>query len=269
MSMDEAPVLECATGSAPLIISLPHVATGLPPAIAARLTARAREVVDTDWHVERLYGFARAEGVSWLQPRFSRYVVDLNRPPDDAALYPGQASTGLCPGETFDGLPLYREQAPDAAEVVLRRERYWRPYHDALAGLIAATRARHGYALLVDAHSIRSHVPRLFAGRLPDLNVGTHDGRACDPALAAAVMATLAGEPAFTHVLNGRFKGGYITRAYGRPLEGVHALQIELGQACYMDEATNAWDAARAAPLVAVLRRVVAAILAFRPPGTP
>jgi N-formylglutamate deformylase len=263
------PLIDCVEGTAPLVISLPHVATRLPPELAARMTARARAVPDTDWHVERLYAFARTHGVSWLEPRLSRYVVDLNRPPDDAALYPGQASTGLCPTETFDGEPLYHDSGPDPAEVDARRERYWRPYHDALAGLIAATRARHGYALVLDAHSIRSQVPRLFAGRLPDLNLGTHDGRASDPGLAAAVVGVLAAERRFTHVLDGRFKGGYITRAYGRPAAGVHALQIEIGQACYMDEASAAWDAARAAPLVELLERVVGALLAFRPPGAP
>lgn len=261
----EAPVYAAAQGTTSLIISLPHVGTGLPEDIAARMTPRGRRVEDTDWNVDQLYGFARALGASWLQPRLSRYVVDLNRPPGDEALYPGQASTGLCPALTFDGEPLYTGAAPDAAEVQRRREQYWTPYHRALEGLIAHTQAEYGYAIVLDAHSIRSQVPRLFEGRLPDLNIGTHDGRSCAPALAESIMAVLGRQQAFTHVLNGRFKGGFITRGYGAPAARVHAVQIEIAQSAYMDESGREWDAARAAPLVALLRQIVGAMLEFRP----
>ena len=252
-------------GSTPLVLSMPHVGREFPAGLAARLTPRALAVPDTDWHVERLYAFARARGAAWVEPRLSRYVVDLNRPPDDAALYAGQVSTGLCPHETFDGEALYTGAAPDAAELAARREDYWQPYHAALATLLAAARARHGYAVLLDAHSIRSQVPRLFTGRLPDINLGSNDGRACDPALSAAVVAVVGSQARFSHVLDGRFKGGYITRHYGRPADGVHALQIELAQSAYMDESSTAYDDARAAPLISVLGDVVAALLAFRP----
>ncbi len=252
-------------GSTPLVISMPHVGREIPAGVAARMTPHALAVPDTDWHVEQLYGFARASGAAWLEPRLSRYVVDLNRPPDDAALYAGQVSTGLCPRESFDGEPLYRDAGPAAAEVAERRREYWEPYHQALASLLAAARARHGYAVLLDAHSIRSQVPRLFPGRLPDVNLGTNDGRSCDPTLAAAVVAVLAAQSDFSHVLDGRFKGGYITRHYGRPADGVHALQIELAQSAYMDEMSAGYDAARAAPLARLLGDVIAALLAFRP----
>ena len=266
MTAGKEPVLiERAAGTTPLVISLPHVGTELPADIEARLSARARGVEDTDWHVDRLYGFARAAGAAWLRPRLSRYVVDLNRPPGDEALYPGQASTGLCPPLSFDGTPLYLGAPPDAAEVAQRRERYWMPYHAAIGELLADARRRFGFAVLLDGHSIRSHVPRLFAGRLPDINVGTNDGRSCSPGLARAVMDRLGAQARFTHVLNGRFKGGYITRGYGAPATGVHSLQIELAQAAYMDEAGTSFDAARAAPLVEVLGAVVDALLAFRP----
>ena len=252
-------------GRTPLVISMPHVGREIPADIARRMTPRALEVPDTDWHVERLYAFARDAGVAWLEPRLSRYVVDLNRPPDDAALYPGQLSTGLCPSQTFDGEPLYVAEGPSADEVATRRRAYWAPYHAALEALLAEARARHGFALLLDAHSIRSQVPRLFPGRLPDINLGTHDGRACDAQLAAALMQRCAGQALFSHVRDGRFKGGYITRHYGAPAAGVHAVQIELAQAAYMDETGTRYDEARAAPLVRVLEGVVAALLAFRP----
>jgi N-formylglutamate deformylase len=259
-------VIRSHAGSTPLVVSLPHVGREIPAGLAARLTPRALAVPDTDWHVEQLYGFARARGAAWLEPRMSRYVVDLNRPPDDAALYAGQVSTGLCPREAFDGEPLYADAGPSAEEIAARRDQYWQPYHAALASLLDAARARHGYAVLLDAHSIRGELPRLFPGRLPDVNLGTNDGRSCDPGLARAVLAVVGSQSAFSHVLDGRFKGGYITRHYGRPAGGVHALQIELAQRAYMDESSAGYDAARAAPLVRLLEDVVGALLAFRPP---
>jgi N-formylglutamate deformylase len=251
-------------GDSPLIVSLPHVGTGIPADVAVAMTEAAHAVVDTDWHVDRLYGFARELGASWVQPTLSRYVVDLNRPPDDAALYPGQVSTGLCPAATFDGEPLYRGAPPDAAEIARRRDTYWSPYHARLQALLEAAVARHGHAVLLDAHSIRSQVPRLFEGRLPDINVGTNDGRSAAPALADAVMAA-AGGGAFTSVLNGRFKGGHITRHYGHRDGPVHAVQIELAQSAYLDESRPVWDSARAGALMKVLRDVVDVLLAFRP----
>jgi N-formylglutamate deformylase len=261
-------VITAHPGRTPLVVSLPHAGREIPAEIAARMTPRARTVPDTDWHVERLYAFARERGAAWLEPSLSRYVVDLNRPPDDAALYPGQVSTGLCPLQSFDGERLYAGAGPSPDEVAARRARYWQPYHDALAALVAEARARHGYAVLLDGHSIRSVVPRLFPGRLPDVNLGTHDGRACESRLAAAVVAVLGAQSRFSHVRDARFKGGYITRHYGNPAGGVHALQIELAQAAYMDEAGGRYDASRAAPLVAVLESIVAALLEFRPAGS-
>ena len=231
------------------------------------MTPLARTVPDTDWHVEQLYAFARAAGAAWLEASLSRYVIDLNRPPDDAALYPGQLSTGLCPAQSFTGAPLYAAAAPDAAEIATRRTHYWEPYHVRLGALLAEARARHGYAVLLDAHSIRSQVPRLFTGRLPDINVGSNDGWSCAGELSAAVMDVVAAAPGFTSVLDGRFKGGFITRHYGHPAQGVHALQIELVQAAYMDESATEYEPVRASPLVAVLERVVAVLCAFRPPA--
>jgi N-formylglutamate deformylase len=253
-------------GEAPLVISVPHSGTELPPALAARLTPQALRFPDTDWHVARLYDFAPGLGVTMIVARHSRYLIDLNRPPDDAALYSVAAQTGLCPLLSFAGEPLYLDGTTRLAaeEIGQRRAQYWQPYHDALQAQLERARRRHGYALLLDAHSIRSVVPRLFAGTLPDFNLGTYDGRSCSAHVTEAVRSCLAAAPRWSHVVDGRFKGGHITRHFGRPHEQVHALQIELAQCGYMDEAGTRYDAARAAPLRDLLRSVVEALLRLR-----
>jgi N-formylglutamate deformylase len=223
-------------GTAPLVISIPHVGIWIPPEIRAQLAGVADVLQDTDWHLDRLYEFVGDLGASVLQARVSRYAVDLNRPPDGASLYPGQATTGLCPTETFHGEPLYPEgRGVDAAERERRLRTYWRPYHDALRAELDRLRALHGSVLLWDAHSIASVIPRLFDGRLPDFNFGTAGGRTCAPSLVECVLAAATRYP-FTQVLNGRFKGGHITRHYGAPAQGVHALQLEMCQCLYMRE---------------------------------
>ena len=245
-------------GTSPLLVSLPHDGIALPEDLANRMTPEARSVPDTDWFVGRLYEFARRHGASVLVPVYSRYVVDLNRPPDDLSLYPGQNTTGLCPVQRFTGEPVYLPgEAPDAAEVAARVERYWRPYHEALADELARLRSQHGRALLWEGHSIRSHVPFLFEGQLPDFNLGTVGGSSCAPETQARVEAVLSAQPDYTWVANGRFKGGYITRRHGRPDEGVDALQLELAQCTYMDEATGRYQAERAAGVQAVLARLL------------
>lgn len=224
-------------GTQPLLLSIPHVGTYLPPAIAERLTDEARRVPDTDWHLDRLYAFARDLGASVLQATHSRYVVDLNRPPDNASLYPGQATTGLCPELTFDGTPVYRdEQRVGDAEVGERRAAWWRPYHDQLRRELDRIGGRHGVAMLWDAHSIRSVLPRFFDGKLPDFNVGTARGASCAPGLGRRIHELAAAVPGHTAVLDGRYTGGYITRHYGRPDAGFHAVQLEMTQCSYMEE---------------------------------
>ena len=250
-------------GTVPLLLSLPHDGSAIPAGIAARMTPEARTAPDTDWHVSKLYAFARELGASVLSPRHSRYVVDLNRPEDDTSLYPGQNTTGLCPAVRFSGDPVYLEgHAPDAAEVAARVERYWRPYHDALRGELARLRAAHGRVVLWEGHSIRGELPFLFEGRLPDLNLGTAGGASCSPALQARLEAVLSAQDRYGWVANGRFKGGYITRHYGVPAEGVDAVQLEISQRNYMDEDSFAWDEARASALQPVLRRLLEAALA-------
>jgi len=253
-------------GTRPLLISMPHVGTHVPPALAARLTEEARHVPDTDWHLERLYDFADELGASVLVATHSRYVIDLNRPPDGASLYPGQSVTGLCPVDTFDDTPLYADAAdvPGDAEVAERRVAIWQPYHAKLAEELARIRAQHGVAALWDAHSIRSVLPRFFDGKLPDLNLGTGKGISCDPALAQTLLGIAESATGYTGVLNGRFTGGYITRNYGNPAQNVHAVQLEMTQSSYMQE-KQPFDylpevAAGVQPHV---RRMIEAVLAF------
>ena len=253
-------------GTRPLLISMPHVGTYVPPALAARLTDEAQRVPDTDWHLERLHDFADELGASVLVATHSRFVIDLNRPPDGASLYPGQSVTGLCPIDMFDDQLLYRDPAdePDEAEITQRREAIWKPYHAQLTNELASMKDEHGVAALWDAHSIRSVLPRFFEGRLPDLNLGTAEGASCSPLLAEQLLAIGQKASGYTAVLNGRFKGGHITRQHGNPVHGVHAVQLEMTQCSYMQES---WpfeylpdDAAGVKPHV---RRMLEEVLAF------
>ena len=249
-------------GDAPLLLSLPHDGSLIPPALAQRMVPAARRAPDTDWHVARLYAFARELGASILVPRHSRYVVDLNRPEDDVSLYPGQNTTGLCPIVQFSGEPVYLEgQGPDAAEVAARVDTYWRPYHQSLQSELARIHARHGRAVLWEGHSIRGVVPFLFEGRLPDLNLGTAAGASCSPVLQSRLEAVLVSQDEYDWVANGRFKGGHITRHYGNPGNGVDAVQLEISQRNYMDETSFDWDEGKAARLQRVLRALLEAAL--------
>lgn len=252
-----APIV--AARASPLIISFPHVGTDIPDAIAARMTAEALRLDDTDFEQPALYDFGEALGATTITARWSRLVIDVNRPPDNRPLYPGQWGAGLVPTETFAGEAVYRDAAPDEREIADRRERYWRPYHAALAQAVASALDRHGHALLWDAHSINGVVPRLFEGILPDLNMGTASGEACGDTVSAAAFA-VCDASAFSAVLNGRFKGGYITRTYGDPSRGVHAIQMELAKSTHLG-ADKRIDEPRAAALRPVLRGAISAAL--------
>lgn len=250
---------------APLLLSMPHGGTELPPSIVPRLTSAGLEVADTDWWMDRLYDFAANLGATVVRTTLSRYVIDMNRDPSGASLYPGQATTELCPVQTFDGVPIYLPgQQPDDTEIAERRQVYFAAYHQTLAQELARLKARHGYAILYDCHSIRSVVPRLFAGRLPVFNIGTNSGLSCAPALEKVAVDAFASDRDFDHVLNGRFKGGWITRHYGQPKTGVHAIQLELAQRAYMDEAPPwRFDVTKADRLRPTLQRVLEAILGW------
>ncbi|MDB6163452.1 MAG: hutG [Xanthomonadaceae bacterium] len=260
MSGDDTFTLQ--RGTAPLLVSLPHDGSVIPGQLASRMEPSARTAPDTDWHVARLYAVARDLGASVLIPRHSRYVVDLNRPPDDVSLYPGQNTTGLCPIVQFSGAPIYRDgEQPSSHEIQERIDRYWRPYHAALAAELQRLRAMHGRAVLWEGHSIRGECPFLFDGRLPDLNLGTASGASCSPSLQAALESVLAAQDACDFVANGRFKGGYITRHYGDPAHGIDAVQLEISQRIYMDEETFVFDEAKAGSVQGVIRDLLRAAL--------
>jgi len=248
-------------GDLPLLISVPHDGRDIPDDIRGRMTEGGRSIPDTDWDVAGLYEFATDLGASTVIANFSRYVVDLNRSPDDLSLYPGQVATGLCPEYTFAGEAIYRSGGVDDDERSRRVDQYWRPYHDRIRETLASLREQHGYALLWDAHSIPSEVPRLFDGELPELNLGSNGGASCKAAFEEAVFAVAIASP-FDAVLNGRFKGGYITRHYADPENGVHALQLEMAQRVYMCEETGSFNTTKAAVLGDTLQKMLSAFLA-------
>jgi formiminoglutamase len=271
-TLSAADFIELTAGEAPLIVSLPHTGVDIPADIEATLASSWLARKDADWWVDRLYDFAGDLGATVLRTRLSRTVIDVNRDPSGVSLYPGQITTGLCPATTFDGEPLYREgHAPGPEEIARRRGLYFDPYHEALAGEIARLRARWPRIVLYEAHSIRSRVPRLFDGLLPQFNIGVNGGAACDSALTSAVEA-VCDASGLSRVTDGRFKGGWTTRHYGRPSEGVHAIQMELACRGYMSDPPTPptpsdwpppYDAQVASPLRATLRQVLTAALAF------
>lgn len=245
-------------GSTPLLLSIPHCGTALPPTLLPRLAPQALALPDTDWFLDRLYAFAADLGASLLVPHYSRSLIDLNRPCEDTPMYPGQNNTGLCPTQLFSGEPLYRAgQAPAATEIAQRVEAYWQPYHRALNEEMTLLRSLHGHAVLFDAHSIKSRLPWLFEGELPALNLGTVGGSSCATSLRDGLAALLAGQTRYSHVVDGRFKGGHITRRYGQPGAGWHAVQLEMCWRCYMDETPPRWNPARAAEVLPLLRQML------------
>jgi N-formylglutamate deformylase len=254
-------------GTTPLVLSMPHVGTLIPAELQPRFSPRALRVEDTDWFLDRLYAFAADLGASLLVPRESRYVIDLNRPSENTPMYTGVNNTELCPTRFFTGEPLYRPGGePDALDILRRVEEVWQPYHDALSSELLRVRGAHGHAVLFDAHSIKSELPWLFEGTLPHLNLGTVEGRSCAPALRRALIGALASQRQFTHVTDGRFKGGHITRHYGRPGDGVHAVQLEMCWRAYMDEGPPpAWSDAQAATITPLLRKLVQTMIDWRP----
>lgn len=255
-------------GNSPLLVSVPHAGTGLPPGMHKRLAPEARDLPDTDWFVDRLYAFARDLGASMLVARNSRLVVDLNRPPDDQPLYDASQTglmTGVVPMQCFSGEAVYLPgEEPSATEIKDRLEQYWQPYHGQLRKALEQIRERHGFAILLDAHSIRRQVPLLFEGVLPDLNLGSNSGQSAATGLLDVAKASLA-SASYSLVVDGRFKGGYITRHYGQPGQGVHALQLEIAQHNYMNEVPPAWEQGRAALLQQHLRQWAEKLVAWKP----
>ena len=254
-------------GTTPLLVSLPHCGELIPPELHARYHPRALDVEDTDWHLHKLYAFAAEMGASVLQPRASRFVIDLNRPSDNAPMYPGANNTELCPTRFFTGDALYVDgAAPTDADVAQRTAQWWKPYHGALEAELARLRAAHGHAVLFDGHSIKSQLPWLFEGTLPALNLGTVNGASCAPSLRDALAGVLGAQQRYSHVVDGRFKGGYITRHYGRPDENIHAVQLEMIWDCYMDEAPPwAYRPDKAAQVQPLLRELLRTMRDWKP----
>ena len=262
MSVD----IEILRGDSPLVLGLPHTGTILPDAVRTALNDTGLSMADTDWHIHDLYD-GLVDGVTTVRTPVHRYAIDVNRDPTGANLYPGQNTTGLCPLTDFDGHPIYQSGAePDADEVERRRLAYHAPYHAALEAELTRLRALHGFALLYDCHSIRSRIPFLFEGTLPDFNIGTNEGATCDTAIQSAVLARCAAAKAYSTVLNGRFKGGWTTRHYGRPEQGWHAIQMELAQSTYMIESPP-WSYLpdRARTTRAILKPILTDLTQWRP----
>lgn len=259
------PIFSLQKGAIPLLISIPHMGTRLDPQIATNFTQVAGFVDDTDWHLDRLYGFARDGGASFLTPVYSRYIIDLNRPPDDENLYPGQDTTGLCPVDTFDKEPLYLAgREPSEQEKIRRRQLFWEPYHAALQTELQRIKQEHGFAVLWEAHSIRSEISRFFPGKLTDFNFGTANNQSAHPQLCSVLAQQIEQDGQFTAAANGRFKGGYITRQYGNPAERIHAVQLELTQIAYMQESRPfAYDQAKAARVTPLLQQALETTLRY------
>ncbi|GAA6163201.1 N-formylglutamate deformylase [Pelagimonas sp. KU-00592-HH] len=257
--------VEVHEGSCPIVLGLPHTGTLVPDDIFARLNARGQSLSDTDWHVHTLYEQV-LPGASTVRATFHRYVVDANRDPSGVSLYPGQNTTGLVPLTDFDGTPIW-EEAPDADEIEVRRLAYHAVYHAALEAELQRVRDIHGIAILYDCHSIRSVIPHLFEGTLPDFNIGTNLGTTCAPEIEAAVAEICGGAGGFTSVTNGRFKGGWTTRHYGRPEESLHAIQMELAQSTHLHDETEGWgyDPIKAARLRPVLKTILETLADLAP----
>jgi N-formylglutamate deformylase len=248
------------SGDSPVLISMPHTGVDIPEYIAKTMTPQALKLVDTDWFIDRLYDFACSLGANVIKPRYSRYVIDLNRGIDGINLYPGANSTELCPTTTFDMSPIYNNgEVPSAKEVENRIKTYWLPYHERIRSALAELKEKHGYAILLDAHSILSHVPRFFEGQLPDFNFGTASGESCSSVLSDSIQ-TLEFSP-YSMVCNARFKGGYITRAYGKPADDIHTIQLELSQHTYMNEGELSYNEKLADQVKPYLENIVKQLL--------
>lgn len=256
---------ELSLGSIPLLVSIPHGGTCIPDVVKSTMTKSALRLPDTDWHVPKLYDFVRQLDVSVLEANYSRYYIDVNRSREGGSLYPGKSETELCPLKTFDNENIYASgNEPTDAEIEHRTALVWKPYHDSLSRELKRIKSEFGYALLWDAHSIRSRVPRFFSGQLPDFNLGTGDGSSCPAELANRLLARVSAHMDYSAVLNGRFKGGYITRQYGDPANSFIAVQLELSQLNYMDEETYMYNTDLAALIVPVIGELIDTMLAFR-----
>jgi N-formylglutamate deformylase len=244
----------------PILLSIPHDGKVIPEDIAENMNDFALKSPDRDFYVSQLFSFAKDFDMSLLKTHISRYVVDMNRPPGNESLYPGQSVPGLCPTTSFDDKEIYKNDQPTDNEIQRRLEKYWQPYHQVIKDKLEVIKQQHGYAILIDCHSIKSEVPRFFEGQLPDINIGTNSGKSCSAEIEDKIKKSLDSQKTYSYVFNQRFKGGFITRNYGQPQDNVHAIQIELSQVNYMDESNNRYDVEKAEKLKTVLIRMVNSI---------
>jgi N-formylglutamate deformylase len=258
--------IEVKRGDGPLILGQPHGGIHVPDEILIKLNVNGRKLADTDWHIGKLYDGLLPD-MTVVSATFHRYVIDANRDPSGISLYPGQNTTSLCPLTDFDGQLIYQNgQEPDAKEVDLRRAKFHAPYHAALAAEVERVKAKHGFAIVYDCHSIRSRIPFLFEGTLPDLNIGTDNGKTCAPEIERLTTDLVKAAP-FTSVLNGRFRGGWTTRHYGQPHSDVHAIQMEIAQSAYLETEAPPWafSASKTAKLRPILKTIFTALEGFKP----
>jgi len=245
--------------NSPILFSIPHDGTIIPQPIAKNMYTRALNTPDRDFFVTQLFSFAKDFDISLLKTNISRYVIDMNRATDNTSLYPGQSTTELCPTSSFDNQDIYINK-PTEADTQQRIEKYWQPYHKIISDKLETIKQQHGFAILVDCHSIKSHVSRFFDGRLPDINIGTHSGASCSEEISSKFESVLKSQNKYSYTFNGRFKGGYITRHYGQPENNIHALQIELSQINYLDENNNRFMLEKAEQLKTLLIRAINAL---------
>ena len=249
-------------GETPLLVSMPHSGLALTPQVQSGLTEKALTLPDTDWHVPEVYSFLGELGVGRISANYSRYVIDLNRPLDDAPLYASK-TTGLFPSILFDESPVFKPAClPNKRHHQFCKENIWQPYHGKITEELECLKAKFGYAILFDAHSIAPETPMLFEGRLADFNFGNNNGEASSQKWLQAASGVVP-DGTYSRVSNGRFKGGYITRSFGNPKKNIHAIQLELSQACYLKNQSHPYsiDSNKLANLQAVLKQVIKTLI--------
>lgn len=254
--------VEVKHGNLPLVLAIPHSGNYIPEEILNTITEPAKQLIDTDWNVHRLYDNL-LPGTTVIKALFHRYVIDANRDPSGSALYPDRPTTALCPLTTFDGDSLYlSRQEPNESEITRRRIAFHIPYHNALRKVLNLARSKHGIVILYDCHSIRSRILNLFPSHPPDFNIGTNDGTTCSPAIENKVRDICEQSDEFSTVVNDRFKGGWTTRNYGQPSKGIHAIQMELAQStCMLECSPWTYDDKKAQILRQVLARILKALV--------
>ncbi len=243
----------------PILLSVPHCGTAFPEELASDYKPEfVRAPEDTDWFVDTLYDFAAELGIGLIAANYSRWVIDLNRNPQSKPLYAdGRIITALCPVTTFTGQSIYKDERKEVetGEVQRRRNVYFDPYHQKIKGLLDVLKKKYGKVLLWDCHSIRQQVLTIQKDKFPDLILGDADGTSASPGLIETVLGGLDhSDYSVSH--NHPFKGGYITRHFGRPSENQHALQLEMTKMNYMDDSEMSYDKSRAEKIRALLKSI-------------